>query len=68
MNNTELWRLTSIKLLIDVYGKFREECKANGVTLQKLVNRSMFLYLNNPEFRSQIKEIKDLKENYKNGY
>ena len=66
--NTDIWRLTSIKLLSDVYSKFRSESKLQNITLQKLVNRSMYLFLNYEDFRSTIRETKDLKENYKNGY
>ena len=66
--NTDIWRLTSIKLLSDVYKKFRSESKLQNITLQKLVNRSMYLFLNDEDFRSTIRETKDLKENYKNGY
>ena len=66
--NTDIWRLTSIKLLSDVYSKFRSESKLQNITLQKLVNRSMYLFLNDDDFRSTIRETKDLKENYKNGY
>ena len=66
--NTDIWRLTSIKLLSDVYSKFRSESKMQNITLQKLVNRSMYLFLNDEDFRSTIRETKDLKENYKNGY
>jgi len=66
--NTDIWRLTSIKLLSDVYQKFRSESKLQNITLQKLVNRSMYLFLNDEDFRSTIRETKDLKENYKNGY
>jgi hypothetical protein len=66
--NTDIWRLTSIKLLSDVYSKFRSESKLQNITLQKLVNRSMYLFLNDEDFRSTIRETKELKENYKNGY
>ena len=66
--NTDIWRLTSIKLLSDVYTKFRSESKLQNITLQKLVNRSMYLFLNDEDFRATIRETKELKENYKNGY
>lgn len=68
MKSSDIWRLTSIKLLSDVYSKFRSESKLQNITLQKLVNRSMYLFLNDEGFRSTIRETKDLKENYKNGY
>ena len=40
----------------------------NNITVQKLVNRSMYMYLNDESFAEQIESVKDLKENYKNGY
>ena len=67
-NQQDLWRLTSIKLLSDIYSDFRSESKIQNITLQKLVNRSMWLYNNDSSFRDQIKDTKTLKENYKNGY
>jgi hypothetical protein len=67
-NQQDLWRLTSIKLLSDIYSDFRSESKIQNITLQKLVNRSMWLYNNDSAFRDQIKDTKTLKENYKNGY
>ena len=67
-NQQDLWRLTSIKLLSDIYSDFRSESKIQNITLQKLVNRSMWLYNNDSDFRDQIRDTKTLKENYKNGY
>ncbi len=67
-NQQDLWQLTSIKLLSDIYSDFRSESKIQSITLQKLVNRSMWLYNNDSSFRDQIKDTKTLKENYKNGY
>ncbi len=60
-----LWKLTSIKLLSELYGDFKSNA---DITLQKLVNRAILLYLNDESFASKIKETKDLKENYKTGY
>ena len=67
-NQQDLWQLTSIKLLSDIYSDFRSESKIQNITLQKLVNRCMWLYNNDSGFRDQIKDTKTLKENYKNGY
>ena len=60
-----LWKLTSIKLLSELYGDFKSD---SDITLQKLVNRAMLLYLNDEKFANKIKNTKDLKENYKTGY
>jgi len=62
------WKLTSIKLLTDVYKKFRTESKIQNMTLQKLVNRSMWLFLNDVNFKEKISQTNDLSENYKKGY
>jgi|TARA_B100000073_G_scaffold250391_1_gene210632 uncharacterized protein (DUF4415 family) len=64
----DIWKLTSIKVLSDVYKKFKDQGKGNNITLQKLVNRSMYMYLNDSDFAEKIQSVKDLKENYKNGY
>ena len=64
----DIWRLTSIKLLNEVYNGFKEKGRMQNVTLQKLVNRAMWLYLNDENFANQIKETQELKANYKNGY
>lgn len=64
----DIWRLTSIKLLIEVYNSFKEKGRVKNITLQKLVNRAMYLYLNDTNFAQQIEETSELKENYKNGY
>ena len=64
----DIWRLTSIKLLTEVYNGFKNKGRMENVTLQKLVNRAMWLYLNDEDFASKIKSTEELKENYKNGY
>ena len=60
-----LWKLTSIKLLSELYGNFKSN---SDITLQKLVNRAMLLYLEDDTFADKIKETKKLKENFKTGY
>jgi hypothetical protein len=60
-----LWKLTSIKLLSELYGDFKSN---SDITLQKLVNRAMLLYLEDDTFADKIKETKKLKENFKTGY
>ena len=64
----DIWSLTSIKLLTEVYNGFKDKGRMENVTLQKLVNRAMWLYLNDDDFASKIKSTQELKENYKNGY
>ena len=55
------YKLTSVKLLEDLYKKFKYSSLSDEFTLQKLVNRSMDLYLLDDEFKTQIHEWKNLK-------
>jgi hypothetical protein len=47
---------TSVHLFKDKYTAFKEAGLSNGMTLQKLVNRCVYLYINDPEFRKKINE------------
>ena len=55
------YKLTSVKLLEDLYKKFKYKSLVEEFTLQKLVNRSMDLYLIDENFKTQINEWKNLK-------
>ena len=55
------YKLTSVKILRDLYKKFIYKSLADEFTLQKLVNRSMDLYLIDDTFKTQIDEWKNLK-------
>lgn len=46
--------LTSVKLPSDLFDAFRIECVKTKFSLQKLTERSMFLYITNEEFRKQL--------------
>ena len=54
-------KLTSVKLLKDLYKKFKLSTLDDNFTLQKLVNRSMDLYVHNRDFQRQINEWQNLK-------
>ena len=54
-------KLTSVKLLDNLYKKFKIHNLDDSFTLQKLVNRSMDLYVHDKEFRHQINEWQNLK-------
>ena len=54
-------KLTSVKLLDNLYKKFKISNLDDNFTLQKLINRSMDLYVHDRGFRSQINEYKNLK-------
>ena len=48
--------LTSVKVFKDLYKEFKYEALRSDQTLQKVVNRSLFKYVSDPEFRQQIDE------------
>jgi len=54
-------KLTSVKLLDNLYKKFKISNLDDNFTLQKLINRSMDLYVHDKRFRSTINEYKNLK-------
>ena len=54
-------KLTSVKLLKDLYKKFKLSTLDDNFTLKKLVNRSMDLYVHNQDFQRQINEWQNLK-------
>ena len=51
MNDT---KLTSVKIISELYSKFKVESMKNEFTLQKLVNRSIDLYVEDDDFRNKI--------------
>mgnify|MGYP003137042933 CR=1 FL=1 len=56
------YKLTSVKILRDLYKKFKLSTLEDEFTLQRLVNRSMDLYVLDNEFKAQIHEWKNLKQ------
>tara|TARA_Y100000034_G_C6891971_1_gene410547 strand:- start:458 stop:646 length:189 start_codon:yes stop_codon:yes gene_type:complete len=50
-------KLTTVKILSELYNKFKKETIENEFTLQKLVNRSMFLYIDDNNFQKNIHNI-----------
>ena len=55
------YKLTSVKILQDLCKKFKVDALSDEFTLQKLVNRSMDLYILDNKFKTQIHEWKNLK-------
>ena len=53
-------KLTSVHILDDVYKKFKVSAIDENINLQKLVNRSLDLYVKNPGFRETINNYNDL--------
>lgn len=53
-------RLTTVKIFEDRYVKFKEQNVDTDMTLQKLVNRSLSLYLHDEQYKKRIDEMLDL--------
>lgn len=54
-------KLTSVKIISDLYQKFRvSSISENGITLQKLVNRSINLYLNDEDYKNKLNNYNQL--------
>jgi hypothetical protein len=51
---------TSIHIFKDKYNGFKEAGVSSGITLQKLVNRCVYLYTNDPAFKAKIDATNDL--------
>jgi hypothetical protein len=51
---------TSIHIFKDRYTSFKEAGVSSGMTLQKLVNRCVYLYTNDPDFKKKIDETNAL--------
>ena len=47
-------KLTTVKIVEDLYKKVKVICLRDDFTLQKLVNRSMDLYVGDEKFKSKI--------------
>jgi hypothetical protein len=53
-------KLTSVHLLNDVYKKFKVTAIDGNINLQKLVNRSLDLYVKDDTFKNKINNYTDL--------
>tara|TARA_Y100001963_G_scaffold156507_1_gene250250 strand:- start:988 stop:1182 length:195 start_codon:yes stop_codon:yes gene_type:complete len=58
MKNT---KLTSVKILENLYEKFKLSTVNNSMTLQKLTNRSIQLFLEDNKFKDTIENNNNLK-------
>jgi hypothetical protein len=56
-------RLTSVKIESDLRKDFKILSIQDGMTLQKLINRTIFLYKEDKNFRKKILEIDNLGKN-----
>ena len=55
-------KLTSVKVIDELYRKFREKSIRDDFSLQKLVNRSLDLFVHDEEFQKTIIEYNNLEE------
>ena len=56
----EKTQLTSVKILTDLYKSFKIHTITDGITLQKLVNRSLNLYMTNDSYRDNLTKHSEL--------
>ena len=63
MKNT---KLTSVKILEGLYSRFKLATVNTKMTLQKLTNRSMDMYLNDEDFKEQVETSQHLVESGSN--
>jgi hypothetical protein len=49
-------KLTTVKILKDVYSNFKQVSFESNVTLQKIVNRTVERYVSDLEFREEMNE------------
>ncbi len=55
-------KLTSVKIIDELYKKFKEKSIRDDFSLQKLVNRSLDLFVYDDEFKKKILEYENLEE------
>ena len=60
MANKAETKLTTVKIIKDVYSKFKQISFDSNITLQKLVNRSVDKYILDEEYRNEINNYTDL--------
>ena len=53
-------KLTTVKILTDVYSKFKKYSFDSSLTLQKLVNRSLNKYVEDDDYRKEINNYENL--------
>ena len=53
-------KLTTVKILKKLYGDFKHKSLDNNFTLQKLVNRSIYLYNTDVNYQTRLNETTHL--------
>jgi hypothetical protein len=59
-------KLTSVKVLRKLYSDFRKDITDSDFTLQKLVNRSLYLYQTDTNFKMLVENLEKLQKEHKN--
>lgn len=54
-------KLTSVRVDSDLFQEFKEQCVRDKFSLQKLVDRAIFLYITDREFKKKIESQVNLK-------
>ena len=55
-------KLTSVKIIAELYRKFKAESIRDDFSLQKLVNRSLDMFVYDEEFKKKVLEYQNLEE------
>ena len=53
-------KLTTVKIIEDLYKEFKRKSLDTGMTLQKIVNRSLYHYVEDSKFSDRIHETTQL--------
>ena len=62
INDKTKLKLTSVKLIQDLYNEFKHASIDSDINLQKLVNRCVILYIEDEDFRKKINDEVSLTE------
>lgn len=54
-------KLTSVRVDSDLFQEFKEQCVRDKFSLQKLVDRAIFLYITDKEFKKKIESQVNLR-------
>jgi len=63
--NDANYKLTTVKVLSENYSSFKVDTLNTEMTLQKLVNRAIHLYLTEEKFKEKVDESNPVRNNSK---
>jgi hypothetical protein len=61
-------KLTSVKIINEVYNEFKKASVDDKINLQQVVNRAINLYISDKDFRNKINGYDDLSAASGSGY